>query len=54
MFSSKSHRPFKTVNPLDPRLATQLVTGGVYRNSRNPMYFLDAAVNLPIRPSLPQ
>jgi hypothetical protein len=49
MFSSKSRGRFKMVNPLDPRLATQLAA----INSRNPMYFLDAAVNLPIRPSLP-
>jgi protein-S-isoprenylcysteine O-methyltransferase Ste14 len=27
-----------TVNPMDPSKATQLVTGGVFRFSRNPMY----------------
>ena len=27
-----------TVNPLDPGKATQLVVGGVFRMSRNPMY----------------
>ena len=27
-----------TVNPLDPERSTSLVTGGVYRLSRNPMY----------------
>jgi protein-S-isoprenylcysteine O-methyltransferase Ste14 len=27
-----------TVNPIDPSKATQLVTGGVFRLSRNPMY----------------
>ncbi len=27
-----------TVNPMDPSKATQLVTGGVFRISRNPMY----------------
>jgi protein-S-isoprenylcysteine O-methyltransferase Ste14 len=27
-----------TVNPLDPGKASQLVTGGVFRLSRNPMY----------------
>ncbi len=27
-----------TINPLDPRKTTALVTGGIYRWSRNPMY----------------
>jgi protein-S-isoprenylcysteine O-methyltransferase Ste14 len=27
-----------TVNPLDPRRASSLVTGGVFRYTRNPMY----------------
>ena len=27
-----------TINPMDPGKASQLVTGGVYRLSRNPMY----------------
>jgi protein-S-isoprenylcysteine O-methyltransferase Ste14 len=27
-----------TVNPMDPSLASQLVTGGVFQFSRNPMY----------------
>jgi protein-S-isoprenylcysteine O-methyltransferase Ste14 len=27
-----------TVNPMKPALATQLVTGGIYNFSRNPMY----------------
>ncbi|MBB5766412.1 protein-S-isoprenylcysteine O-methyltransferase Ste14 [Xanthomonas arboricola] len=35
-----------TVNPLRPSLATQLITGGVYRYSRNPMYVGHAAMLL--------
>lgn len=27
-----------TVDPLDPRRASALVTGGIYRHTRNPMY----------------
>ncbi|GGC15296.1 hypothetical protein GCM10007205_25290 [Oxalicibacterium flavum] len=27
-----------TINPLDPRRASQLVTSGIFRWSRNPMY----------------
>lgn len=27
-----------TTNPLKPRAATSLVTGGIYRHTRNPMY----------------
>lgn len=27
-----------TINPLDPSLATTLVTGGIFRITRNPMY----------------
>lgn len=27
-----------TVNPLQPQAASRLVTGGIYRRSRNPMY----------------
>src|SRR4051812_38152021 len=27
-----------TLNPLDPRTASNLVTGGIFRVSRNPMY----------------
>lgn len=32
------YRARTTINPLDPRRARLLVTGGVYRWSRNPMY----------------
>jgi protein-S-isoprenylcysteine O-methyltransferase Ste14 len=32
------HRARTTVNPLRPDRATSLVTGGVYRVTRNPMY----------------
>jgi protein-S-isoprenylcysteine O-methyltransferase Ste14 len=32
------HRSKTTVNPLHPEQATALVTGGVFRVSRNPMY----------------
>ncbi|QBG93751.1 methyltransferase family protein [Xanthomonas oryzae] len=35
-----------TVNPLRPALATQLITGGVYRYSRNPMYLGHAFILL--------
>lgn len=35
-----------TVNPLRPALATQLITGGVYRYSRNPMYVGHAVILL--------
>jgi len=27
-----------TINPMDPGAASQLVTGGIFRISRNPMY----------------
>jgi protein-S-isoprenylcysteine O-methyltransferase Ste14 len=36
--SIQFHRVHTTVNPLRPEKATQLVTGGVFRLSRNPMY----------------
>ena len=32
------HRAKTTVNPLKPEASTALVTGGVYRWTRNPMY----------------
>jgi protein-S-isoprenylcysteine O-methyltransferase Ste14 len=32
------HRARTTVNPLKPETTTALVTGGVYRYTRNPMY----------------
>src|SRR5687767_12260168 len=35
-----------TVNPLDPAAASSLVTGGVYRWTRNPMYLGMALVLL--------
>lgn len=31
-------RRHTTINPLSPRKSTALVTGGVYRFTRNPMY----------------
>ncbi|MBV2134184.1 isoprenylcysteine carboxylmethyltransferase family protein [Pseudomonas sp. MAP12] len=33
-----------TVNPLKPERATQLVTGGVFARSRNPIYLGDALI----------
>jgi protein-S-isoprenylcysteine O-methyltransferase Ste14 len=43
------HRARTTVNPMKPQASAHLVTGGVYRLTRNPMYlglvlFLSAAV----------
>lgn len=35
-----------TVNPLQPQRASALVTGGVYRHTRNPMYVAVATVLL--------
>lgn len=35
-----------TVNPLRPAAATSLVTGGIYRHTRNPMYLGQALVLL--------
>lgn len=35
-----------TVNPLKPELSSQLVTSGVYRYTRNPMYLGQAVVLL--------
>ena len=35
-----------TVNPLDPRKSDSMVTGGIYRLSRNPMYLGMAAALL--------
>lgn len=35
-----------TVNPLRPQLSSQLVTSGVYRHTRNPMYLGQAVILL--------